>query len=108
MCGIESSDYNESLVGGMIAEFLAIPSVSSVSSLNIEGDKPMIIREIDGGKETLSVPGSFCGYSSEGHCQRTQNSLDERHNDCQNKTDQGLRTAANRAFTAVIAYEKPA
>ncbi|HOU96900.1 MAG TPA: hypothetical protein PLN06_09835, partial [Bacteroidales bacterium] len=37
MCGIESSDYNESLVGGMIAEFLAIPSVSAVSSLNIEG-----------------------------------------------------------------------
>ncbi len=31
MCGIESSDFNGSHVGGMIAEFLGIPSVSAVS-----------------------------------------------------------------------------
>jgi len=30
-CGIESSDFNGSSVGGMLAEFLDIPSVSSVS-----------------------------------------------------------------------------
>ena len=36
MCGIESSDYNGSLVGGMISEFLGIPSVSAVSDIKIE------------------------------------------------------------------------
>ncbi|HPC97503.1 MAG TPA: electron transfer flavoprotein subunit beta/FixA family protein [Bacteroidales bacterium] len=56
LCGIESSDYNGSLVGGMIAEFLGIPNVSAVSSLNIENGKPVMVREIDGGKETVTVP----------------------------------------------------
>ena len=37
LCGIDSSDYNGSLVGGMLAEFLDLPSVSSVSKLDIEG-----------------------------------------------------------------------
>ncbi|HZY26053.1 MAG TPA: electron transfer flavoprotein subunit beta/FixA family protein [Bacteroidales bacterium] len=58
MCGIESSDYNGSVVGGMIAEFLGIPSVSAVSGLKIENGQPVMIREIDGGKEvvTLQIP----------------------------------------------------
>lgn len=55
MCGIESSDFNGSNVGGMLAEFLDIPSVSAVSSLKIENDQPLINREIDGGKEILTV-----------------------------------------------------
>lgn len=56
MCGIESSDYNGSLVGGMISEFLGIPSVSAVSGLKIESGQPVMTREIDGGKEVVSVP----------------------------------------------------
>ena len=55
LTGIESSDYNGSMVGGMLAEMLDIPSVSAVSSLNIEGDKVDITRDIDGGKEQVSV-----------------------------------------------------
>jgi len=55
MCGIESSDYNGSVVGGMIAEFLGIPSVSAVSGLKIENGQPVMIREIDGGKEVVTV-----------------------------------------------------
>lgn len=54
-CGIESSDYNGSAVGGMLADFLEIPSVSSVSTVNIENGKILIHREIDGGKEILSA-----------------------------------------------------
>jgi len=56
MTGIESSDYNGSTVGGMLAEFLGIASVSAVSDLSISGGEPVITREIDGGKEVLSVP----------------------------------------------------
>jgi len=56
LCGIESSDYNGSMVGGMLAEFLDIPSVSSVSSLGIEDGQVILTREIDGGKEVISTP----------------------------------------------------
>jgi electron transfer flavoprotein beta subunit len=56
LCGIESSDYNGSMVGGMLSELLGYPSVSSVSSLNMNGTAVMLNREIDGGKETISIP----------------------------------------------------
>lgn len=55
-CGIESSDFNGSNVGGMTAEFLGIPSVSAVSGIRFENGQPVLTREIDGGKETVTVP----------------------------------------------------
>lgn len=56
MCGIESSDYNGSNVGGMISELLGIPSVSAVSGLKVIGGEVVINRDIDGGKEVVTVP----------------------------------------------------
>ena len=55
LCGIESSDYNGSTVGGMLAEFLGYPSVSSVSGVKLENGQVVVIREIDGGKEIISA-----------------------------------------------------
>ncbi|MCP4553221.1 MAG: electron transfer flavoprotein subunit beta/FixA family protein [Bacteroidetes bacterium] len=55
MSGIEASDYNGAAVGGMLAEFLNVPSVSSVSQLNIENGKLSLVREIDGGSEIISA-----------------------------------------------------
>ena len=66
LSGIDSSDYNGSLVGGMLAEFLGIPSVSSVSALNIENGEVSVNREIDGGKEVLSVELPFVAIVQKG------------------------------------------
>jgi len=66
LCGIESSDYNGSAVGGMLAELLGIASVSSVSSLSVESDKISLTREIDGGKETVLVEGPFVAIVQKG------------------------------------------
>jgi len=55
LCGIESSDYNGSNVGGMLAEMLDWVSVSGVSFLKVESGSITVIREIDGGRETLQV-----------------------------------------------------
>lgn len=66
MCGIESSDFNGSVVGGMVSEFLGIPSVSSVSGLRIENGKPVLTREIDGGKESVRVPVPFVAIVQKG------------------------------------------
>jgi electron transfer flavoprotein beta subunit len=66
MCGIESSDFNGSVTGGMIAAFLSIPSVSAVSGLKIENGKPLLTREIDGGRETVSVPTPFVAIVQKG------------------------------------------
>jgi electron transfer flavoprotein beta subunit len=66
MCGIESSDFNGSVTGGMIAELLGIPSVSAVSGLKIENGKAVINREIDGGREIVSVPVPFVAIVQKG------------------------------------------
>jgi electron transfer flavoprotein beta subunit len=66
MCGIDSSDYNGSMVGGMLAEFLELPSVSSVSGLNIEGGEVKIQREIDGGQEILKSQVPFVAIVQKG------------------------------------------
>jgi electron transfer flavoprotein beta subunit len=55
LCGIESSDYNGSAVGGMLAELLSWPSVSAVSEMKWEGEEWELRRDVDGGKETLAV-----------------------------------------------------
>ena len=66
LCGIESSDHNGSTVGGMLAEFLGYPSVTGVSSVKIEGGQTVLTREIDGGKEILSVPTPFVAVVQKG------------------------------------------
>ena len=66
MCGIESSDYNGSVVGGMISEFLGIPSVSAVSGIKIENGQPVMIREIDGGKRLLLYHTPFVAIVQKG------------------------------------------
>jgi electron transfer flavoprotein beta subunit len=66
ICGIESSDYNGSAVGGMLSEMLQIPSVSAISSLRVENGELMITREIDGGKEEVTVPIPFVGVVQKG------------------------------------------
>ena len=55
LCGIESSDYNGSTVGGMLAEFLDCTSVSSVSGLSMENGQVKMNREIDGGQEVVEA-----------------------------------------------------
>lgn len=55
LCGIESSDFNGSMVGGMLAEFLDYASISSVSGISFENDGIRLNREIDGGQEVLAA-----------------------------------------------------
>ncbi len=66
MCGIESSDFNGSSVGSMLAEFLDLPSVSAVSDLAIDNGAPVLTREIDGGREVVSVPVPFVAIVQKG------------------------------------------
>jgi electron transfer flavoprotein beta subunit len=66
LCGIESSDYNGSSMGGMLSEFLELPSVSSVSKLEIEGDQVKVNREIPGGYEVVEPEVPFVAIVQKG------------------------------------------
>lgn len=66
LCGIESSDFNGSIVGGMLSEFLGYPSLSAVSGFKIENGEVVVNREIDGGKEIVTVPTPFVAIVQKG------------------------------------------
>ena len=55
LMGRESIDFNSGVVHGLVGEMLGIPSYSPVMKLEISGTTATIAREIDGGKETLTV-----------------------------------------------------
>ncbi|MFC6858300.1 electron transfer flavoprotein subunit beta/FixA family protein [Zunongwangia atlantica] len=55
ICGRESIDYNGGMVPGILAGLLKANFVNTCIGLEIEGDKATAIREIDGGKETLTA-----------------------------------------------------
>ncbi|MDT0641488.1 electron transfer flavoprotein subunit beta/FixA family protein [Zunongwangia sp. F363] len=55
IAGRESIDYNGGMVPGMLATLLGANFVTNCIGLEIEGDKATAIREIDGGKETLTA-----------------------------------------------------
>ncbi len=66
LCGIESSDYNGSAMGSMLSEFMGLPSVSSVSKLEIEGDQVKVNREIPGGFEVVEPEIPFVAIVQKG------------------------------------------
>src|SRR5687768_7978314 len=55
LMGRESIDYNSGVVHGIVGELLGWPSVSPVMKLEIDGNKAKLVREIEGGKESLEV-----------------------------------------------------
>jgi len=66
LTGRESIDYNGSKVAGMLGELLDIPSVSIIKKLDIEGDQATVEREIEGGKEVLTITLPFVAGAAEG------------------------------------------
>jgi electron transfer flavoprotein beta subunit len=55
IAGKESLDYNGGMVPGMIAGILGYNFLNSCTAISVEGTNVKAVREIDGGKETVST-----------------------------------------------------
>jgi len=55
ICGKESLDYNGGMVPGMLASLLGFNFVNSCVGVEVDGSNATLVREIDGGKETLTT-----------------------------------------------------
>jgi electron transfer flavoprotein beta subunit len=108
MCGIESSDFNGSAVGGMISEFLAAPSVSAVSELNIVDGQPVMTREIDGGKEVVSVPVPFVAIVQKGIAKEPRIAAMRGIMMARTKPVKVVEPASTEPLTSIAGLEKPA
>ncbi|MBD1364284.1 electron transfer flavoprotein subunit beta/FixA family protein [Mucilaginibacter sp. ZT4R22] len=66
LTGKESIDYNGSKIAGMLGELLDLPSVSIIKKLDVDGSTATVEREIEGGKEVLTIPLPFVAGTAEG------------------------------------------
>jgi len=107
LCGIESSDHNGSTVGGMLAEFLAYPSVTGVSSVKIEGSQPILTREIDGGKEILTVPSPFIAVVQKGIAKEPRIASMRGIMTARTKSIKVVEPQVIESLTEVLNYEMP-
>jgi electron transfer flavoprotein beta subunit len=55
LTGKETIDYNNSSIGGMLAEILHMPFVSLATKLDLAGTTAILNREIEGGEETMEL-----------------------------------------------------
>jgi len=108
LCGIESSDFNGSMVGGMISEFLGCASVSAVSGIKIEGGQPVMTREIDGGKEVVTVPFPAVAVVQKGIAKEPRIAAMRGIMMARTKPVKVLEPVAVDALTQIVQFEKPA
>lgn len=66
LTGRESIDYNGSQVAAFVGELLGIPAVAIAKKIEINGNTATVEREIEGGKEVLSIPLPFVAGTAEG------------------------------------------
>jgi electron transfer flavoprotein beta subunit len=107
MCGIESSDYNGSVVGGMVAEFLGVPSVSAVSGIKFENGQPVMTREIDGGKEVVTVPVPFVTIVQKGIAKEPRIAAMRGIMMARSKPVKVVEPLSVEPLTQILEFEKP-
>ncbi|WP_257667094.1 electron transfer flavoprotein subunit beta/FixA family protein [Parapedobacter tibetensis] len=66
LTGRESIDYNGSQVAAFVGELLGIPSVATAKKIDIANHTATVEREIEGGKEVLSIPLPLIAGTAEG------------------------------------------
>jgi electron transfer flavoprotein beta subunit len=108
--GRESIDYNGGAVGGMLAEMLNLPFINACNGLNISGSTAKITREIDGGKENISVNIPFVIGGQKGLVQESELRIPNMRGIMQARTKplQVIEPSNNENLTESISFEKPA
>jgi electron transfer flavoprotein beta subunit len=108
VAGIESSDYNGSTVGGMVAELLGITSISSVSKIDIEGGGVVVKRDIDGGSEVIGVQTPFVAIIQKGVTKEPRIPSMRGIMMARTKPLKVLEPISTEALTEFVNYELPA
>src|ERR1700753_2601111 len=107
LTGRESIDYNGSKVAGMLGELLDIPSVSIIKKLDISGSNATVEREIEGGKEILTVPLPFVAGTAEGVAEPKIPNM-RGIMSARTKPLNVIEAAEVKTFSEIISYETPA
>jgi electron transfer flavoprotein beta subunit len=107
LTGRESIDYNGSKVAGMLGELLDIPSVSIIKKLDVNGNEATVEREIEGGKEVLTIPFPFVAGAAEGVAEAKIPNM-RGIMSARTKPLTVIEPVEVKTFSEVISYETPA
>ncbi|MDB5006099.1 MAG: electron transfer flavoprotein beta subunit [Mucilaginibacter sp.] len=107
LTGREAIDYNGSKVAGMIGELLDIPSVSIIKKLDISGNQVTVEREIEGGKEILSIPLPIVAGTAEGVAEPKIPNM-RGIMSARTKPLTVIEPVEVKTFSEIISYETPA
>jgi electron transfer flavoprotein beta subunit len=107
LTGKETIDFNGASVGGMVAGLLNLPFISLTAKLDLSGDSVTMVREIEGGEETVEgklplVIGCQKGMAE----QRIPNMKGIMG--ARSKPLKVAEPAASESFTELISFELPA
>lgn len=107
LTGRESIDYNGGLVCGLLGEMLGIPSVNVVNKIEVSGSEATMVRDIDGGKETVKVAMPFVASAQK---ELTEPRIPNMRGIMAARTKPlaVVEVAANKNTSAYKAYELPA
>ena len=65
-CGKETIDYNSAEVPAMLAELLDLPYIPLAKGMEVEGNSAKVVRDIEGGSETVQLDFPFVLSASKG------------------------------------------
>lgn len=106
LAGRETTDFEGAQVGGIIAEYMGIPFIAGVPKFDYDGTIASMDREVEGGKEKLTVNPPFVASIQEGVCEPRIPSM------------RGIMSARTKpltvvepieaeSFSGVVSYELP-
>lgn len=107
--GRESIDYNGCAVPGMISEILNLPFVNACINLEINDNSIKMIREIDGGKETIQAQMPIVVAGQKGLVEESDLRIPNMRGIMQarNKPLNIVEPINTTVFTQSIKFEKP-
>jgi electron transfer flavoprotein beta subunit len=109
IAGKESLDYNGGMVPGMLAGFTDYNFVNSCTSLELEGNNAIAIREIDGGNETISTSLPLVVGGQKGLVEESELRIPNMRGImmARKKPLQVVEAVGNDIFTSAVKFEKP-
>jgi electron transfer flavoprotein beta subunit len=110
ICGKESLDYNGGMVPGILASLTNYNFVNACIDLTIDGETATAVREIDGGKETVTASLPLVIGGQKGLVEEKDLRIPNMRGimSARTKTLQVVEPISNTNFTSTIKFEKPA
>lgn len=104
--GKETIDFNGASVGGMVAGLLDLPFISLAAKFDLSGNEATLVREIEGGEETVSVKLPLVIGCQKGMAEQRIPNM-KGIMGARSKPLKAVEPVASELFTEIVSFELP-